>query len=65
MKLKVAPGAFDNVPEDEQQELFDELEKMVEDGSIFENSTPVDMSELETEDPELFALLNARIDKIQ
>ena len=43
-----------------QEDLFKELEAMVKDGSIVENSEPVDMDTLEEEDPELYeALINA------
>ena len=68
MEVKLAPGAFDNVPEEEQEELFKEIQAMVEDGTLFENSEPVDMDTLEEEDPELYAILTqgaADISKLQ
>ena len=68
MTIKLAPGAFDNVPEDEQQDLFDDLQAMLDDGSLFENSEPIDMDTLEEEDPELYAILTqgaADISKLQ
>lgn len=65
MKVVLAPGAFDNVPEDEQEELFKELQEMFEDGSLLENSEPVDMDTLEEEDPELYSALMQDTPKLQ
>ena len=65
MELKLMPGAFDNIPEDEQEDLFKELEATVKDGSFFENSEPVDMQELKESNPELYANLTKDIPKLQ
>lgn len=65
MKVVLAPGAFDSIPEDEQEDLFKELQEKVDDGSLFENSEEVDMEALEKEDPELYKLLIAGVPKLQ
>ena len=66
MKVVLAPGAFDDIPEDEQEELFKEIQAMVDDGSLFENSEAVDMDTLKEEDPEMYNLIiNAEIPKLQ
>ena len=43
LKVEIAPGAFDNFEgtQEELQELLAQIHQMVEDGTIFENSTPV------------------------
>ena len=43
LKVEIAPGAFDNFEgtQEELQELLAQIHQMAEDGTIFENSTPV------------------------
>ena len=43
LKVEVAPGAFDNFEgtQEELDELMAAIRKMAEDGTLFENSTPV------------------------
>ena len=68
LKIVFAPGAFDNLEVENQEEL----DAMVaEIKSIFENpdqlmemSTPVDMEELWKTDPDLAELLTKRIDEL-
>jgi len=55
--IKIAPGAFDGIPEEDQKEIFEEIERMLEDGTLFENSVEVDLDALMEEDPELYAKL--------
>ena len=69
IRFAFAPGVLeqleaDNTPE-ELQELLDELAAKVSDGSIFEDSNPVNLEELEQTDPELFTHLMSQMQKIQ
>ena len=67
-KLKVVfqPGAFDSFEgsQEELDELIKGIEQMIQDGTLEENSQPVDLDQLEQEDPELAKLLRERIDDI-
>lgn len=56
MKIEFAPGCFDNFDgtQEELEEFIKELEKMVEDGSLIEDSEPLDLEALADEDPAMF-----------
>lgn len=56
MKIEFAPGCFDefNGTQEELDELVATLTKAVETGEIFENSIPIDLSELQESDPALY-----------
>ena len=47
LKLEFAPGCFDNFEgtQEELQELIAHIHQMVEDGTIFEESVPLDPEE--------------------
>ena len=49
MKLKFAPGCFDNFDgtQEELDALIAELQKMTEDGTIFDNAKPISEEEIE------------------
>ena len=49
LKVEIAPGAFDNFEgtQEELQELLAQIHQMAEDGTLFENSTPVSDEEAE------------------
>ena len=49
LKLEIAPGAFDNFDgtQEELDEMMAEIKKMMEDGTLFENSTEVPPEEAE------------------
>ena len=64
MELKFAPGCFDGLSEEEAKEVFDHVTEMFENGALETNSEPVDMDTLEEEDPELYAILMADMEKI-
>lgn len=57
-KIVFAPGCFDNMEmtQEELDEFVAKLESMVEDGSLFENSRPLD--EDDPEDREIIERLN-------
>ena len=59
MKIEFAPGAFDNFEgtQDELDQLMNELNTMIEDGSFLDESEPVDLATLFEEDPELALLI--------
>lgn len=63
MKLEIMPGAFDHFEgtQEELNELMAQLNQMVSDGSIFENSEPINMEDFELEDPEMFEILSNRL----
>lgn len=56
-KIVFAPGCFDNLDmsQEELDEFVAKLESMVEDGSLFENSRPLD--ENDPEDAEIISKL--------
>ncbi len=53
--IEFAPGAFDNFDgtQEELDEMVAELTRMVEDGTLLEESKPLDLEELFEEDPEM------------
>ncbi len=54
IKIQFAPGAFDSFEgsQEELNELMADIQKMILDGSLFENSKPLDLDELlESNDP--------------
>jgi hypothetical protein len=61
-KLKVvfAPGCFDSFEgtQEELDELIAEIQKSIEDGTLLENSTPVDLDSLTDDDIELLEMSN-------
>ena len=54
MEIVIMPGAFDNFEgtQEELDELMNELNKMVEDGTLMENSEPLDIEKVRMENPE-------------
>ena len=58
MKVVFRPGCFpDDMTQEEIDEMVDTLTKMANDGTLFENSEPIDLDELEENDPEAYAKL--------
>lgn len=59
-----APGCFDEFEgtQEELNELIAEIHRLVDSGEIFEKSVPLDMDNLEEEDPELSEKLLASFD---
>ena len=59
LKIVFAPGCFDNLEmsQEELDEFVAKLESMVEDGSLFENSRPLDEN-----DPQDAEIINKLID---
>ena len=49
LKLEIAPGAFDNFEgsQEELDEMMAAIKQMMEDGTLFENSTEVPQEEAE------------------
>lgn len=68
LKIVFAPGAFNNLEVDSQEELdamVAEIKSMFENpDQLMEMSTPVDMEELWETDPDLAELLTARLNEI-
>ena len=62
LKVVFAPGCFDNFDgtQEELDEMMAEIMAMAADGSIFENSTRVDMDDLDDEDVEAIEAMLAR-----
>lgn len=56
VRIEFAPGAFDDFDgtQEELDELISELEQKIEDGTLFEESEPLDLEELAEEDPVKF-----------
>jgi hypothetical protein len=53
-EIVFAPGCFDNFEgtQEELDEMIAEIQRMVDSGELFENSTELDLEELAEEDPE-------------
>ena len=49
LKVEIVPGAFDNFEgtQEELQDLLAQIHQMAEDGTLFENSSPVSDEEAE------------------
>jgi len=64
LKLTFARGAFDEFEgtQEELEELIKSIEKMVESGELEKNSKPLDLDELEKEDPELAKILRDQLE---
>lgn len=60
LKVVIAPGAFDDFEgsQEELDELMAQIHTMINNGSLFENSTAIDIDDLaDSDDPEDQALL--------
>lgn len=68
LKIVFAPGCLEAMEQEmspeELQQLMDEFKQKLDDGSLFEESEPVDFEQLKTEDPELYALLMERLEEV-
>jgi hypothetical protein len=68
LKMVFAPGVLEqleaeNTPE-ELQTLFDSLAESVDNGTLLNDSTPIDMNELFESDPDLYYILQDQLNKI-
>jgi hypothetical protein len=63
-KLVIADGAFDDVPEEDREELMKEIQAAFERGDFFTQGEPVDLDELEREEPEVYEKLVTQIEKM-
>ena len=61
-----APGCFDSFEgtQEELDELIAEIQKSVEDGTLFEKSTPVDLDSLTNDDVELLEMSNVSTQRL-
>ena len=66
LKITFAPGAFDDFEgtQEELDELVAEIHRLIQSGELFENAEPIDLDELENEDPELAEKLAKSFDEI-
>ncbi|MGZ8924511.1 MAG: hypothetical protein ACXW2E_01380 [Nitrososphaeraceae archaeon] len=66
-KVVITPEALEQLEQmmepEELQVFLDELKESVESGTIFEQSTEVDLEELKTEDPETYQALMDQLEK--
>lgn len=62
-EIVFAPGCFDNFEgtQEELDEMIAEIQRMVDSGELFENSTELDLEELAEEDPEFADKLIERL----
>ena len=65
LKIVFAPGVLEQLEldmnQEELQQFLDDLGKKLEDGSLLEDSSPVDMNELLMTDPELYDQLQEQL----
>lgn len=56
MKIKFAKGSFDDFDGTQEQldQLIESIQKMAVDGTLLEQSAPIDLDSLEEENPELY-----------
>lgn len=61
-----APGCFDSFEgtQEELDELISEIQRSVEDGTLFEKSTPVDLDSLTDDDIELLEMSNVSTQRL-
>ena len=61
-----APGCFDSFEgtQEELDELIAEIQKSIEDGTLFEKSTPVDFDSLTDDDIELLEMSNVSTQRL-
>ncbi len=66
LRVTFAPGALESLENEmtpeELQAFMDELQQKIESGSLFEDSTEVDLTELERTDPEIYAALMLQLE---
>lgn len=67
LKVVILDGAFDeaDLTVEEQEDLIEQLQQMVQDGTLFEHSKPVDLDELAEEDPELYSIIQSQLNTIK
>lgn len=67
MKIRFSPHAFANFngTQEELDEFVKELQELAENGNLLENSVPVDMDDLEENDPELAELLKQALTEME
>jgi hypothetical protein len=65
-EVRFAPGAFDSFEgtQEELDELVAEIKNLAMNGNLEENSYPVDMDQLEQDDPELYETLSRQLENI-
>lgn len=65
-EIRFAPGAFDEFEgsQEELEEFVKEIQDLAASGELLENSYPVDMDQLEQEDPELYEILSRQLEQI-
>lgn len=65
-EIRFAPGAFDEFEgtQEELDELVEEIKSLAQSGDLHENSHPVDMDQLQEEDPELYETLSRQLEQI-
>ena len=65
-EIRFAPGAFDDFEgtQEELDELINEIKNLADNDDLYENSYPVDMDLLETEDPDLHKTLIRQLEQI-
>ena len=69
IKVIIAPEVLEQMEQEfepeELQRLLDEIQAAVDNGTIFEDSQPVDLEKLQREDPAEYALLMAQLEKYE
>jgi hypothetical protein len=65
-EIRFAPGAFDEFEgtQEELDELMEEIKSLAASGTLHEISHPVDMDQLQEEDPELYETLTRQLEQI-
>lgn len=68
LKIKFAPGVLEQLEEqlspEDLQEFMDELKQLADSGELETRSTPVDMLQLQREDPELHQELQKKFESV-
>ena len=66
IKVNFLPGSLDDFEgtQDELNDFVAEIKNLVMNGNLEENSYPVDMDQLEQDDPELYETLSRQLENI-
>ena len=68
IRIVFAPGCLEQLEQEmsheELQKLMDDMQAALEDGTLFDQSTEVDLNELERTDPEVYKALIERLESV-
>ena len=64
MEIKIMEGAFDGIPKEDVEAILEAFTAAISNGTLFEESEPVNFEELEKEDPALYEKIMKQIESM-